>query len=224
MDRPFQQRWCCQVALTWTAPSSNGGAAITDYQVEYAVAGQTPSFTIFSHTASTAASITVTGFTNGTAYVFRVSAINSVGTGSSSSNSSSVTPAAAATVPGAPTIVTATAGNGQVALTWTAPSSDGGASITDYKVEVAQYNPAGPSNFSTFSHSASTSTSITVTGLTNGTAYIFRVSAINSVGTGSSSSNSSSVTPAAAATVPGAPTAVTGTSGNGQVALTWTAP
>src|SRR4029077_17973362 len=67
----------------------------------------------------------------------------------------------------------------------------------------------------------SITTSCTVTGLTNGTPYFFRVAAINAAGTGAYSTPSSGVTPR---TVPDAPTAVTGTPGNGHVSLTWTAP
>ena len=98
-------------------------------------------------------------------------------------------------VPGAPTGVTGTAGNAQVSLSWTAPASNGGASITDYTV---QYSSNSGSSWTTFSRSASTATTATVTGLTNGTAYVFHVAAVNSAGTSSYSTNSSSVTPAAA--------------------------
>jgi hypothetical protein len=90
--------------------------------------------------------------------------------------------------------VTGTAGNAQVSLSWTAPSSNGGASITDYTI---QYSSNSGSTWTTFSHTASTATTATVTGLTNGTAYVFHVAAVNSAGTSSYSTNSSSVTPAA---------------------------
>ncbi|MGA0732737.1 MAG: fibronectin type III domain-containing protein, partial [Candidatus Nanopelagicales bacterium] len=98
-----------------------------------------------------------------------------------------------ASAPSAPTGLTATAGNGQVSLSWTA-GSDGGAAITDYVIEYSTDN----STWSTFSDGTSTSTSATVTGLTNGTLYYFRVKATNSVGTGSASSNATA-TPAAPA-------------------------
>lgn len=98
------------------------------------------------------------------------------------------------TVPDAPTSVSGTSGNAQVSLTWTAPTYNNGAAISDYTI---QYSSNSGSSWSTFSHTASATASITVTGLTNGTAYIFRVAAVNSAGTGSYSTNSSSVTPAA---------------------------
>ncbi|MCX6457476.1 MAG: fibronectin type III domain-containing protein [Actinobacteria bacterium] len=88
-----------------------------------------------------------------------------------------------ATAPAAPTGLSATAGNTQASLSWTA-ASNGGSAITDYLIEYSTDN----STWSTFADGTSTGTSATVTGLTNGILYYFRVSAINDVDTGSSSS------------------------------------
>jgi hypothetical protein len=93
---------------------------------------------------------------------------------------------------GPPTGVAGTAGNAQVSLTWTAPSATGGSTITDYTV---QYSANSGSAWTTFSRSASTLTSATLTGLTNGTAYVFRVAAVTGYGTGAYSTASGSVTP-----------------------------
>ena len=98
-------------------------------------------------------------------------------------------------MPGAPTAVTPVAGNAQVALTWTAPASDGGSPVTDYKIEYA-VSPPGTS-WTPFSDTVSTSTGATVTGLTNGTSYVFRVAAVNSVGDSAWSTASSAATPVA---------------------------
>jgi hypothetical protein len=200
-----------QVALTWTAPASNGGSALTSYLVTEYIGGVAQP--VLMNTGSTATSYTVTGLTNGTAYTFTVSAINGNGTGPESAQSAAITPGA---VPGAPTAVTGTAGNAQVALSWTAPSSDGGSAITGYRV-----TPYIGATAQTAKLTGSTATSYTVTGLTNGTAYTFKVAAINVSGTGADSTASAALTPV---TVPGAPTAVVGTAGNAQVALSWTAP
>jgi lysophospholipase L1-like esterase len=99
-----------------------------------------------------------------------------------------------ATAPGAPTNLTASALDGAVSLSWTAPAN-GGSAITDYIVEM---QPAGGA-WSTYADGVGTATSGTVSGLTNGTAYSFRVSAVNSVGTGSAS-NVPSATPSSTAT------------------------
>jgi titin len=207
-----------QVPLSWTAPS-NGGSAITDYLVQFSSNGGS-SWTTFSDGTSTATSTTVTGLTNGTAYVFRVAAVNAIGTGSYSSASSSVTPVSSSTAPGTPNAPSGSVGNAQVPLSWTAPSN-GGSAITDYLV---QFSSNGGSSWTTFSDGTSTATSTTVTGLTNGTAYVFRVAAVNAIGTGSYSSASSSITPTSGNTVPLQPTAPVVSSGNAQTPLTWTAP
>ena len=102
---------------------------------------------------------------------------------------------AALAVPEAPSSLNATPGNSQVSLSWTAPVNVGSSAITDY---VKQYSLNGGSTWTTFSSSASTTTSATITGLTNGTAYVFRVAAVNAVGTGAYTAASSSVTPSAA--------------------------
>ena len=196
--------------VTWTAPSSNGGASITAYVVTPYIGGAAQTATRFNSTATTQ---TMTGLTNGTAYTFTVAAINSVGTGAQSAASNSVTPA---TVPGAPTIGTATSGNASATLTWTAPASNGGSAISGYV--VTPYLGGIAQTAQTFN---STATTQSVTGLTNGSAYTFKVAAMNVMGTGAQSAASNSVTPM---TVPGAPTMGTVTSGNGSVTINWTAP
>jgi PKD repeat protein len=96
------------------------------------------------------------------------------------------TPAPLPNVPGAPTGVTATAGNGQATVTWSAPGSDGGSPITGYTVT------ASPGGLTCTTAGALT---CTVIGLTNGNAYTFTVTASNAAGTGASSTASEPVTP-----------------------------
>ena len=98
-------------------------------------------------------------------------------------------------LPPVPASLVATAGDTQVALSWTAPTVLAQTPITDYTV---QYSSNSGSTWTTFSDGTSTATSAAVTGLTNGTAYVFRVAATNAVGAGSYSAASSSVTPAVA--------------------------
>ena len=95
------------------------------------------------------------------------------------------------TVPGAPTIGAVTGGSGQASLSWTAPTSNGGSAITGYV--VTPYIGATPQAAHTFN---STATTETVTGLTNGTTYTFKVAAKNAIGTGAQSATSNTITPA----------------------------
>jgi hypothetical protein len=79
--------------VSWTAPASNGGSAITDYTVQYS-SNSGSSWSTFSDATSTNTTATVTGLTLNTAYIFRVAAVNAVGTGSYSDPSASFTPVA----------------------------------------------------------------------------------------------------------------------------------
>ena len=95
-------------------------------------------------------------------------------------------------IPPAPTSIVGTAGNTTVSLTWTPPVVLTQTPITNY---IVQYSANSGSSWTTFSRSASSSTSATVTGLTNGTGYVFRVAAVTVLGTGPFSSASASITP-----------------------------
>ncbi len=90
------------------------------------------------------------------------------------------------TVPGAPTGVSVSAGNAAATITFTAPASNGGATITGYTVSCTGGGATRTAN--------GTASPITVSSLTNGVVYSCSVSATNSAGLGSPS-NSVTVTP-----------------------------
>jgi Fibronectin type III domain len=220
------------VALTWTAVPDVTGHAVTGYQVTK-IDG--PTSTPLPAASATATTLTVDGLTNGTAYTFTVAAVNDLGTGAAGT-STAVTPAVTpvapppppaaggggapapppAVAPGAPTLGTVTAGNGEVDVTWTAPASDGGSPVSGYVVTV--YDGTGSTMVTTV---PTKDTSAAITGLVNGTGYTVEVAAVNAVGTGSASARSTVVTPS---TVPAKVSGVTVKRGAASLAVRWTAP
>jgi len=196
-----------QATVTWSAPASNGGQAISKYTITpYQGASPLASQTVTPPTTTT----TFMGLTNGTAYSFQVAATNSIGVGAGAI-SNAVTPAGA---PTAPTNVSATDASTQATVTWGAPTSNGGSAITSYTVTpYIGTNPGTP-----VSVNGSTLTT-TITGLVNGTAYTFQVTATNSVGTGPAATSNVVVVGAS-----GPPQSVSATATSGQATVNWQAP
>jgi uncharacterized repeat protein (TIGR01451 family) len=201
------------VALSWTAPESDGGASVTDYVIQRATRPNGP-WTTVNDGVSTNTSFTVAGLFNGVEYFFRVAAVNSAGTGPFSD----VVSATPATVPKAPRHLKARpAGAGAIKLAWSKPWWNGGAPITDY---VIQYSTRWWGPWTTVDDGVSTSRRYTVTGLADGTRYFFRVAAVNSAGTGPFSDVESEKT----ATVPRAPKSLKARGANRSVRLEWSKP
>ena len=213
-----------QVTLTWSS-NGNGGSALTEW--EYQQKEGSSDWGDWADVCATASdaecpsntSWTVTDLSNGTAYRFRVRAVNAVGAGGASPESDPVTPATTPPVPGKPAVV---GGAGQVTLTWTS-NGDGGSALTEWEYQRKE----GSSDWGSWTGVCATAsdaecpgkTSWTVTELSNGTAYRFRVRAVNANGNGAASPESEAVTPAAAPPAPGRPAVE---AGDGQVTLTWT--
>src|SRR5713226_3385140 len=160
-----------QVNLTWNASSGATG---------YYVKRSTTSGAEAQIAAVSTTSYSDNNVTNGTKYYYVVSAYNSYG---QSANSAEVnaTPTASTTPPAAPTGLTASAGNAQVTLAW---SASGGA--TSYHVKRSTTNGSGYTQVA-----APTMTGYLDTGLTNGTIYYYVVSALNVAGESANSSQAS---------------------------------
>ena len=151
-----------------------------------------------------------------TTYYVRIVATNHHADSTTSTNVITVA-GASASVPTAPTSLTSTAGNAQVILNWQVPSSDGGASITGYKIEM---ETGGVGGYAVLVETQE-ATTYTKTGLTNGVSYKFKISAINSVGTSTVSNPETTSIPI---TVTGVVTNIAGAAGDTQIVLTWDAP
>ena len=207
------------INLSWSAPASTGGSAITGYKIEVSADGTSGWTDQVANTSNTATTYAHTGLGGGTTRHYRVSAINANGAGTASNVDSATT---GTTVPGAPTGLTATAsGTTAINLSWSAPGSTGGSAITGYKIEVSANGTSGWTDQVANTNSTATTT-YTHTGLGGGTTRHYRVSAINANGAGTASNVDSATT---GTTVPGAPTGLTATaSGTTAINLSWSAP
>jgi FtsP/CotA-like multicopper oxidase with cupredoxin domain len=212
-----------QVLLTWSAPADAGSAPITGYAIERSPSTGTPTWTSVA-TVGVVTSYTVSGLTKGANYLFRVQAVNAIGSGPWSDPPAA---ARATTTPGAPTGVTGvSATSTSITLSWTPPADNGGASIAVYAVRISADNGLswlGPVKYTYTPVGNPVATTLTWTGLTPSTPYRFQVGAYSSAGWGTWSAASPSVS-TTAATAPSAPLSVTGTPGNATVRLTWQAP
>ena len=163
------------VRVSWTAPSSVGGSAVTSYVVSGGPGCET-----------SALWCDVTGLTPGVEYQFSVQAKNSYGSGPSST----IVTAVFVTVPSAPQTVAATLTDELTAqVTWAAPLTNGGSAITKY---VVTGSPSGTCE--------TTSLMCVFSGLTVGTSYSFQVVAENIAGTSPAAASNSAQTAAAPAT------------------------
>jgi N,N-dimethylformamidase beta subunit-like protein/uncharacterized protein DUF4082/fibronectin type III domain protein/Big-like domain-containing protein len=191
--------------VAWNAPSSGGDP--TSYVVTPRINGvaQTPKTVTGTPPLTTT---TVTGLTNATTYTFTVKASNPSGSGPESASSNSVTPLNPV-VPAAPTSVDARPATQRALVSWTAPGSDGDSPITGYT--ITPYIASAAQTPTTVGASA---TSATVSGLTNGSSYTFKVRATNAVGDGPDSAASSAVVPQSTIFDLATPTTVDSQDGN----------
>jgi titin len=195
-----------QATVNFTAPVSNGGATITNY--EYSLDGGTNWIALSP--AQTSGPILITGLLNGTSYPVALRAINALGSGAPSITVT-VMPR---TIPSAPAISSVAPSDGQLFVSFAAPASDGGSAIVNY-----DYSLDGGSSWMPISPVQS-SGPIVINGLTNGVDYQVALRAVNSSGA-SASSNVVSATPR---TTPGAPTLTSVVSGNERASIVFTAP
>ncbi len=198
-----------KVILSWDAPSGT----VTDYEYKHGIG-------TWQSIGSTNTTYTINGAINGSIVGCDLRAVNGATKGDTA-HFPSVTP----NIP-APTALTATAGDGEVTLRWTKPSDlnprPGAPDLSRYEYTT--------DDGSTWTTTGGTGTSYTVTGLTNGQEYTFKVRAVrvSTLDNITTTDNGLASDPGVSATPmlspPAAPTGFSATPGDGKVTLRWTAP
>jgi fibronectin type 3 domain-containing protein len=201
------------VALDW---SNNTESDLAGYTVYRSTSAGGP-FAALNASLLVASAYTDNAVTNGTTYYYRVTAVDTSGNESSNSSMASATPSAPDTTPpSAPTGLSASAGNGTVALDW---SNNTESDLEGYIVYRAT-SAAGP--YAALNSNPLGASAYADNGVTNGTTYYYRVTAVDTSGNESADSATVSGTPEGGDTTPpAAPTGLSGTSTRNSVSLNW---
>ena len=227
------------MTLTWTAPASDGGGAITTYRYRYAAGTAVPSATAWTEVPDSdgdgsladARDVTVTGLTNETQYAFEVQALNSAGGGPAAG--ARATPVEDPNLPSRVIELRAQTGDATVTLEWGAPRRSGsGGKIARYEYRYAAGSSV-PTSTSWASADAGRYPFTRITGLENGRRYAFEVRAVNTHGyKGAAATLTATPRAPVVQTLPTAPRGlraegslyVRGVSDLAQVELRWQAP
>ena len=197
-----------------TVIANVGGVAPTKYIV-FVVGLPAPGKSCQILDPAVSLSCVITGLTNGTTYTFKVQACAGMSCSPASQASAPVIPSGVVdTPPGKPrNLVIATRTAGTLGVTWAAPASPGSSSITGYTVAWREVGAAWVAG----NTKSATALSASVTGLTAGKSYEFRVSATNATLTGAWSASTTGIVPVKAA----APQNVKGVANGMKITLTW---
>jgi len=206
------------INLDWTASANTGGSSLSGYKIEVSTDGATFTTLVASHSGTSYAH---TGLSAGVTRTYQVRAVNTTGESLPSNRASATT--GSASVPDAPTALSATTnGQTQIDLEWTAPSNTGGSAITGYRIQVS--TDGGTTFTNLVANTGNQNTSYSHTGLALSTTRHYRVYARNVQGESASASNTATAT-TQGVTAPDAPTALSATAArHTQINLSWTAP
>ena len=165
------------LTLAWSLPALNGGAAITDYQVEVSANGGS-TWKVVPREAANNLSLQLTGLASGSTRLFRVAAVNETGVGAYSTQISVTT---LGYRPSAPTSLRVTSRSAtSVSVAWNQQQALGGSPIRNFVIE---YSKDGGYTWVAVKRANSTALSATISGFTSKSSYRIRVRATNDVGT-----------------------------------------
>jgi hypothetical protein len=206
--------------ITFTEPSASSFGAANRSMSASTTSGLTLAYSLGASTTNDACSVTSSGVVTILAVGnCQITAAQSGNSQYDAAVSVSRTFAVNAIVPSAPFITSVSAGNASATVSFSAPSSNGGANLSAYEI-VAM--PTSGSNVTKSDCSTSVSPlACTITGLTNGTTYTFKVAAINSAGTSAYSTTSGSFTPA---TIANSVVNLVAQPGDGSLIVNWDQP
>jgi hypothetical protein len=169
-----------QVSLSWAPPATNGGAAVSSYNVYLSTTAGLQGTKLAQVPGTT---YTATGLQPGTTYYFEVTAVNAIGESPPSAQVTAVpassAPPVSVTTPGPPGDLVATPANAQVSLSWAPPASNGRAAVSSYNVYLS--TTAGLQGTKV---AQVPGTTYAATGLQDGTTYYFEITAVNAAGEG----------------------------------------
>jgi len=200
--------------ISWSAPASDGGSAITGYTMEVYDASSGGTLVDSCSPASLSSlTCTMTGLTNGTTYYLTGYATNADGSSTPTTRTAEVVGGPAS----APRSVVAARHTQSVVVAWLAPSSDGGVEVASY---IARAYTSSASSASVAGSCTTTGLTCDIGGLDDSTTYYVDVAAVTSLMEGSPSSR----VRVSAAMSPTAPRNVRVVRGNGFAKVTWTSP
>lgn len=201
-----------KLSVSWSAADPNG-SPVTGYTVRTYTQSNHALVGAPKTVPASPLATDVTGLTNGVAYYVTVAAASAHGSSAVSAPTPTVTPGRVAD---APASLAASPGDSRVAVSWSEPADNGGASVTSYRVTVRRADTGAAVDPQLTVNAPGTTT--TITGLVNGTSYTVGVAATNSFGTGAERV-SNSFTPAG---LPSAPGSVAATGGDQKISVSWT--
>ena len=207
------------IVLTWTAPSENGGSALTPYKIQRL--NDDNQWINRTSVPSNAITWRDTGLSDSKTYHYRIFATNAVGDSADWGSASALTLANPVEEPGPPVGTNAEAGHGMVTLTWNEPVFNGGAAVTEYRY---RYQKDDSNNWTGWM-SSGTDREVEIENLEPGVTYDFQVVAVNSAGVSDAAEDDAEILPTAPTAAPTQFTVSLGRdSGNAnreQVTITW---